>query len=405
GVVLLEVLCRKRAVFNIDEQALNLAIWAQESIKEGKLKHIIDSDLRGEISPKCLKEYVRIAERCLHSNPKQRSTMAEVLVCLESILILQEKFNNSVLPAGRTILDRMVNMLPFPSNGEKTAQGDSNQSSEGNSRIGTNTVGADNNTFLDTSEIPADYEARSLKEFDYDDLKKATKKFSPYMLLGEGTFGKVYLGWVDQNTFAPSKHDVGVPVAVKRLNQKGLQGHSEWQASRDGPNAPNTDEPLSWGTRLIILMGVARGLVYLHSSQNQIMHRGVTSRDILLDKDFTAKLADFGFAKSSPKIGESHVSTSVIGAFGYVDPAYVTTATSVRKEFDQSTSSSGLWSQPCRQFEFPEILLATENFNESLVVGSGGFGKVYKGNIVNGSSLVVVAIKRLDSIGPKPIQP
>ncbi|GJV84462.1 receptor-like protein kinase FERONIA [Tanacetum coccineum] len=84
GVVLLEVLCRKRAVFNIDEQALNLAIWAQESIKEGKLKHIIDSDLRGEISPKCLKEYVRIAERCLHSNPKQRSTMAEVLSSLES---------------------------------------------------------------------------------------------------------------------------------------------------------------------------------------------------------------------------------------------------------------------------------------------------------------------------------
>ena len=51
------------------------------------------------------------------------------------------------------------------------------------------------------------------------------------MLLGEGGFGKVYLGWVDQNTFAPSKHGVGVPVAVKRLNQDSMQGHSEWQAS------------------------------------------------------------------------------------------------------------------------------------------------------------------------------
>ncbi|GKD56967.1 putative transferase, protein kinase RLK-Pelle-RLCK-VIIa-2 family protein, partial [Tanacetum coccineum] len=179
-------------------------------------------------------------------------------------------------------------------------------------------------------------EARSLKEFDYDDLKKATKKFSPYMLLGEGTFGKVYLGWVDQNTFAPSKHDVGVPVAVKRHNQDGVQGLSEWQAN--GPNAPNTAETLSWGTRLIIMMGVARGLVYLHSSQNQVMCRGVKASDILLDKvltlnvyglmlDFTAKLADFGLAKSTVEIIYlyTHVSSSVMGTRGYVDPAYIAT--------------------------------------------------------------------------------
>ncbi|PWA96512.1 serine/threonine/dual specificity protein kinase, catalytic domain-containing protein [Artemisia annua] len=367
GVVLLEVLCRKRAIFNINGEALNLANWAQESIKEGSLKNIIDFDIRGQASPKCSKEFVRIAERCLHSSPKKRSTMAEVLSSLESILSLQEKFNNSVQPAGRTILDRMVNMLPFPSNGENTAQGDSKPSSEGKSRIGTNTVGDDNNTFLDTSELPADYEARSLKEFKYDDLKKATKNFSPDMLLGEGGFGKVYLGWVDQNTFAPSKHGVGVPVAVKRHNQDGCQGHPEWQAevsflgrlahpniisllgycsneherllvyeymankSFDGflltnrPNAPNTAEPLSWGTRLMIMIGVARGLTYLHSSQNRVMCRGVKAGDILLDNDFTAKLGDFGLVRCSPKIGESHVSTRVMGTYGYADPAYIST--------------------------------------------------------------------------------
>ncbi|GKE82906.1 receptor-like protein kinase FERONIA, partial [Tanacetum coccineum] len=120
GVVLLEVLCRKRAIFNINGEVWNLANWAQESIKEGSLKNIIDFDIRGQISRKCSKEFVRITERCLHSSPKQRSTMAEVLFSLESILILQEKFNNSGQPAGRTILDRMVNMLSFPSNGEKT---------------------------------------------------------------------------------------------------------------------------------------------------------------------------------------------------------------------------------------------------------------------------------------------
>ncbi|KAJ0523353.1 putative protein kinase RLK-Pelle-CrRLK1L-1 family [Helianthus annuus] len=92
GVVLFEVLCRKQAVDrSIDEEQWGLATWAQDSIKEGRLKQIVDSNLRERISPKCLKEFALLANRCLHNRPKLRPTMAEVVVSLESILALQGK--------------------------------------------------------------------------------------------------------------------------------------------------------------------------------------------------------------------------------------------------------------------------------------------------------------------------
>ncbi|KAJ9550706.1 hypothetical protein OSB04_014751 [Centaurea solstitialis] len=95
GVVLLEVLCRRPALdHSLDDKKQNLARWAQESIKEGNLKHIIDSDIRGQISPKCLKEFVRIAKRCLHDDPKKRPTMGDAVGSLESVLSLQEKWSN-----------------------------------------------------------------------------------------------------------------------------------------------------------------------------------------------------------------------------------------------------------------------------------------------------------------------
>ncbi|KAI3708857.1 hypothetical protein L2E82_38365 [Cichorium intybus] len=115
------VLCRKRAVDkSLDEEQWGLVAWAQEHIKEGKLKHIVDFDIRGQISAKCLKEFVRIAEKCLLSNLKHRPTMSEVVFDLQSVLTLQEKTDSSLQATGKTIFGRMVDMLPFPSKGENS---------------------------------------------------------------------------------------------------------------------------------------------------------------------------------------------------------------------------------------------------------------------------------------------
>ncbi|KAI3755769.1 hypothetical protein L1987_55575 [Smallanthus sonchifolius] len=78
---------------------MSLTRWAQDSIKEGRMKHIIDSDIRDEISPNCLKGFVQIAERCLDEGPEHRPAMAEVVSILESLLNLQERTNNLLLAA------------------------------------------------------------------------------------------------------------------------------------------------------------------------------------------------------------------------------------------------------------------------------------------------------------------
>ncbi|XP_042752504.1 putative receptor-like protein kinase At5g39000 isoform X2 [Lactuca sativa] len=353
GVVLLEVLCRKRAVDNSLD--VGLATWAQDSIKEGNLKHIIDSSIRCQISSKCLKEFVRIVERCLLSNPKRRPTMAEVVVGLESVLNLQEKRNSLLQPAGRTIFGRMVDRFPSLSSRENSAHGGSDLSTnnKGDNRNVGDTV-VDNEDF--TIPMP------SLKVFKFVDLKKATRNFSQHFLLGRGGLGEVFLGWVDKNTLAPSREGVGIAVAVKRYSED----LPEWETVVTGlgelshPNIVSVlgysddkkhqcllvyeyihnrnlgrflfqdehdfVEPLSWGTRLMIMIGVARGLAFMHSSKNQVIHGHVEPSNIYLDQNFNAKLGDFVLAKFGPEIQKlDSITTGVMCSLGYFDSQYLST--------------------------------------------------------------------------------
>ncbi|KAK9069784.1 hypothetical protein SSX86_010180 [Deinandra increscens subsp. villosa] len=88
-------------------------------------------------------------------------------------------------------------------------------------------------------------------------------------------------------------------------------------------NARDTGEPLSWGTRVLIMIGVARGLTYLHS-RNLIL-RDLKCSHILLDEEFNAKLGGFSLARYGPETEETHVSTSVMGTSGLAAPEYITT--------------------------------------------------------------------------------
>ncbi|MED6212085.1 putative serine/threonine-protein kinase pbl9 [Stylosanthes scabra] len=69
-----------------------------------------------------------------------------------------------------------------------------------------------------------------LKSFSFSELKTATRNFHRNNLLGEGDFGSVFKGWVNENSLVAAKPGTGVVIAVKRLYQHGLEGDSEWLA-------------------------------------------------------------------------------------------------------------------------------------------------------------------------------
>ncbi|KAJ3691350.1 hypothetical protein LUZ61_020514 [Rhynchospora tenuis] len=206
-------------------------------------------------------------------------------------------------------------------------------------------------------------ESSNLKIFTFAELKGATRNFKPETVLGEGGFGKVYKGWVEEKTLNPSKSGIGIMVAVKKLNPASVQGLEEWQSEVNflgrlsHPNLVKllgycwedkelllvyefmakgslenhiflrgtSNETLSWDLRLKILIGAARGLVFLHSSERQVIYRDFKASNILLDSNYNAKLSDFGLAKHGPEGGKSHVTTRVMGTFGYAAPEYVAT--------------------------------------------------------------------------------
>ncbi|KAL1559429.1 Interface between microtubules and kinetochore protein [Salvia divinorum] len=84
-------------------------------------------------------------------------------------------------------------------------------------------------------------------------------------------------------------------------------------------------QPLDWNLRMKVALGAARGLAFLHSPEAKVIYRDFKASNILLDVNYNAKLSDFGLAKDGPLDGRSHVSTRIMGTYGYTAPEYMAT--------------------------------------------------------------------------------
>ncbi|KAG5016147.1 hypothetical protein JHK85_022283 [Glycine max] len=85
-------------------------------------------------------------------------------------------------------------------------------------------------------------------------------------------------------------------------------------------------DPLDWNSRMKIALGAARGLAYLHEDSNPcVIHRDFKASNILLEYDFTPKVSDFGLARTALDERNKHISTHVMGTFGYLAPEYAMT--------------------------------------------------------------------------------
>ncbi|XP_027714744.1 interleukin-1 receptor-associated kinase 4 isoform X1 [Vombatus ursinus] len=192
------------------------------------------------------------------------------------------------------------------------------------------------------------------QSFSFYELKSVTNNFDEHPIsaggnkMGEGGFGVVYRGYINNRTVAVKKLTTMADMCTEELKQQFDQEikimakcqHENlvellgFSSDNDNfclvyvymPNGSLLDRlscldgtaPLSWHTRCKIAQGTANGIYYLHA--NNHVHRDIKSANILLDEDFIPKISDFGLSRTSAKFNQTVMTSRIVGTTAYMAP-------------------------------------------------------------------------------------
>lgn len=228
------------------------------------------------------------------------------------------------------------------------------------SAIAVDTPSKKSGDFLQGNEDLGKPINKKIQHFDYSDLEEATNNFSEQKLLGRGSHGLVYKALLRNGRLVavkkPSHHNHR-HSAVSTLPENEVENEIDILSKLHSPRLVNlvgftnssphqnqnrllvvefmsngtlydnlhiSQQPPNWGRRIRLALQTAKAIDTLHSSVPPVIHRDIKSANILIDRNFNARLGDFGLALRCHVDDYRLLSTPPAGTMGYLDPGYVT---------------------------------------------------------------------------------
>ncbi|CAN6485643.1 unnamed protein product [Victoria cruziana] len=186
--------------------------------------------------------------------------------------------------------------------------------------------------------------SREARHFSLQELELATKNFNDINLIGQGSFGSVYKGLLQNGMVVAIKKRLGAPrqelveevrllSSIRNRNLVTLHGYCQENGQQmliyeHVPNGSvsnhiygqHSTTKLEFKNRLLVAIGAAKGLAHLHSLAPPLLHKDFKTANVLVDENFIAKVADAGLRNLLERITDAGPSSVMIGADVFLDP-------------------------------------------------------------------------------------